>query len=302
VSLTTLTPKMNSMKTTVIIDIGSNSVRKQVFSGGKILLRQTITTQLAKDVENKKLANKSINRTFEGLDELILGEKNQNTSLFAFATACVRNALNGKDFANEFFKKYGFNLEIISGEQEAELGILGALSGDDGSVIDVGGGSTEIATAREGKIIYAHSLQEGAVTLTDRFKKDFNATNEYLAVKFEEFADIKCENPLYAIGGTANTLAFIGTGLSEYDAEKSDGYKLTVSELKQRVLTFYELSGEQIAQRFNIDQKRARVIHSGANLLLHALMKCNAKEVILTENDNLRGYYLKKIEGKSYAK
>jgi hypothetical protein len=65
---------MNNMKKTVIIDIGSNSVRKQVFSGGKILLRQTITTQLAKDIENKKLANKSINRTFEGLDELILSE------------------------------------------------------------------------------------------------------------------------------------------------------------------------------------------------------------------------------------
>jgi hypothetical protein len=46
---------MNNMKKTVIIDIGSNSVRKQVFSGGKILLRQTITTQLAKDIENKKI-------------------------------------------------------------------------------------------------------------------------------------------------------------------------------------------------------------------------------------------------------
>ena len=55
-------------------------------------------------------------------------------------------------------------------------------------------------------------------------------------------------------------------------------------------------------EKFKVDKKRATVIHAGANLLLHALKRCDAQEIILTENDNLRGYYLKKIEGKSYAK
>ncbi len=286
-----------------IIDIGSNSVRKQVFSDGKILLQQVITCQLSLGIKNKKLAYESINRTFDALDKLILCEKqNPKTQIFAFATACVRNSVNGADFVSQFFNRYGVQLEVLSGEREAETGMLGALAGGDGSVIDVGGASSEIATASNGKIVYAHSMQDGAVTLTDLFKKDRESAENYLNKVNAEFEGLKIENNVYAIGGTANTLAFIGVGLDVYDPEKTEGYVLTVEELEKRVSRFYELSPSEIVERFKIDEKRANVIHSGALILLTLLKRANVKRVVLTERDNIYGYYLMKTKGLSYEK
>lgn len=291
---------------TIIIDIGSNSVRKQVFTGGKILLREVITCQLSLGMKNQKLAYESINRTFTALDKLILSEKQSKTQneikFLAFATACVRNSENGKEFCEKFFNRYGFNLDVLSGDEEAETGILGALSGANGTVIDVGGASSEIAVACCGKITYTHSMQDGAVTLTDAFNKDFQSANEYLKKIQAEFVGLQVVSPVYAIGGTANTLAFIGAGLTEYDAEKSEGYILTVGELENRVNQFYALTSEQIVQKFHVDKKRANVIHSGALILLSLVKYLKVDKIILTENDNIYGYYLKKIEGKSYEK
>ena len=290
------------MKKTVVIDIGSNSVRKQVFSGGNVLLREVITCQLSLGIKDKKLANKSINRTFEALDRLILCELNCENQLFAFATACVRNSVNGGDFCKEFFARYKIKLNVLSGEEEAETGILGALSGGDGTVIDVGGASSEIAAASGGKIIYSHSMQDGAVTLTDAFLKDRQAAEKYLDKIKEHFKSVTVVEPVYAIGGTANTLAFIGAGLESYDAEKSEGYVLSIDELQARVNDFYLLSPNEIANKYKIEQKRANVIHSGALILLGLVKHLGVSKIILTENDNLYGYYLKKTKGKKYEK
>lgn len=285
-----------------IIDVGSNSVRKQVFSDGKILLRQVINCRLALEMRGNKLADKSINRTFEALDSLILSELKQGVKCLAFATACVRNSINGNDFRQAFFNRYGFKLDVLSGEKEAEIGTLGALSGKDGTVIDVGGASSEIATAQNGKIVFARSMQDGAVTLTDAFKRDKIAAEEYLKKAYDYFSGVIVDKNAYAIGGTANTLAFIGCNLVEYDALKSDGYVLTIDELERNVDCFYSLSPKTIREQFYVEDKRAEIIHSGALILLTLLRVVNVDKIVLTENDNLYGYYLNKIEGKGYEK
>ena len=80
--------------------------------------------------------------------------KNEGTkSVYAFATAAVRSAENGDEFVKRVKELCPLAVDVVSGEREAELGVLGALTGD-GAVLDIGGASTELVVRKEGEIVY----------------------------------------------------------------------------------------------------------------------------------------------------
>lgn len=285
---------MEKFQNVAIIDIGSNSVRERISCNGKVFLRRFITTQLAKNAKNGLLCEQSIVRTFSGVDKLISLAKENNAKVFAFATAAVRNAVNANYFINEFFNRYGILLDVLSGEREGQMGVWGALKGKNGCIIDVGGASSEIVYSHCGEIKYSHSMQVGAVSLTDRFARDFNGASNFLNEKIdEEFAKIpNLDCDIYGIGGSANITAFISSGLKQFDREKTNGLAVDINYLRSITQELYQKSGEQIVEDYAIDSLRAKVIHSGALLLTKLLEKTKKDKIILTEDDNLEGYYL----------
>lgn len=322
----------NSAINNAIIDIGSNSVRIMVYSGGKILLRDLVTTQLAEGLSNdKKLAYRSINRTLDGIAELkakaeALGE----TRFYCFATAAVRNAINGGDFCELLFSRFGFNIDVLSGEKEAAMGLYGALKGADGLVIDVGGGSTEIVVAKNGKIAYAGSVPCGAVVLGEKVAADLNEKNSAkssatfekpennensalnVALTLAKNAlcglDFDCLKGLLSdsgegfglsasaalkgvgIGGTANSLAFIALGGGVYDRAAQDGFVLKTSEFYRLLTELFDLSSRELSEKYNLNYRRACVLPFGAALLYCALSMLKLNEITLSEGDNLEGY------------
>jgi exopolyphosphatase/guanosine-5'-triphosphate,3'-diphosphate pyrophosphatase len=148
-----------------VIDLGSSSVRMCCISNGNVLFKKSIVTRLAENKANGLLDKISMERTADAVVDFYKEAKDLGGQIYIFATAAVRNALNGRDFAGRLQELTGERVEILSGEQEAEIGILGALRGKDGALIDIGGGSTEIIVSRGGKIVYEKSLQLGAVNL-----------------------------------------------------------------------------------------------------------------------------------------
>ena len=291
----------NLQKNVAIIDIGSNSVRIRISCEGKVFYRNTITTQLAKDISCGLLNEQSVKRTFLALDELIERANKENAQIYAFATAAVRNAVNGKAFCAQFFTRYNIELDVLSGKNEAQMGILGALQGGNGCVIDVGGASSELVIANNNRIVYTHSMQLGAVVLTDLCAKNIYDANKKICENMQNFPPIgPIDGEIYAIGGTANVIAFIKSGLSVYDREKTNGLVVTKDELYNLVKDFYCHNEDYIVKKYKVNFLRAKVIHSGA-LLLHSLLTYAGKErLVLSENDNLEGYYLAKILGKGY--
>ncbi len=282
-----------------VIDIGSNSVRIVVYSGGKILLRDLVTTQLIQGItEDKKLGYRSIIRTLDGISALVSkAEKLGKTHFNCFATAAVRNAINGEEFCSEVKKRFGICVDVLSGEQEAAMGLFGALGGADGLVIDVGGGSTEVVAAKGGKVVYAKSVPCGAVVLSEKCAR--NASDALLSAKkrLEEldfdflFKLCRSENlKICAIGGTANSLAYIGSGGGEYNREKQNGYVLSQKELEQRLCELFELTAENAANKYNLDLRRAQVLPFGAALIFCVLRAIGSDAVSLVESDNLEGY------------
>ena len=280
------------MSSIAIIDIGSNSVRIRISSGGKVFFRETITTQLAKDMSDNMLSDRSINRTFDGLDKLIFSAKEHNAKIYAFATAAVRNSKNDNVFTKEFYKRYGFNIDVISGELESKIGINGAIGGaENGTVIDVGGASSEIAVKQNGKIVYAHSVPIGAVLLTDLCGNDKEKAKNLLGEYINEYKKVPFSGNLYAIGGTATSLSTMIYGDKKYDRELNHGRKVLMDKLAEFTDYLYTASPEELTNNFAIGEKRALVIHSGAMIILSVMQYLNADCYIVSENDNLEGYY-----------
>lgn len=285
-----------------IVDIGSNSVRIMVCSNGKILFRDKKTTQLASGIENKKLAYKSINRTLDGIEELKNNAEDfceksgykQKPPFYAFATAAVRNSVNGGEFCKAAYERFGIEIDVLSGESEAVLGLSGALGGKDGAIIDVGGGSTEVSVAKNGKIAYSKSVPLGAVVLSELCPREksaaINKAQEFIS-DFGDFGGVSFENGLCGIGGTSNTLAYISCGARVYDREKQNGSVLTIEKLNDYLNEFFALPPEDLAEKYNLDIRRANVLPFGAAIIYYVLSRAGLDRFTMTEGDNLEGYY-----------
>lgn len=287
------------IKKIAIIDVGSNSVRIKIFCGRKILFKDLITSQLSEGITDGKLAYKSIIRTFEAIDSFVNKAKSEGAKIHAFATAAVRNTSSRQQFQEEFYKRYGFELDVLSGDEEAEVGLFGALEENDGCVLDIGGASTEIAVRQGKKIIYSHSLPLGAVVLTDKFEKNKDDCRKYLNDAFLLYGDIPSSQKYVCIGGTATSLAFIKSGQKTYNSKIVHGTVLTKQFIIKLVDYFYNTDYAVIAEKTNLSLKRARVIHSGAAILLQAMETLKTNEITVSESDNLEGYYYTKTKAKT---
>ena len=94
----------------------------------------------------------------------------------AFATSAVRDSSNGDAFIAELRERFALDAQILSGEEEARLTYLGATAGREVEertlVLDIGGGSTELACGRGGDVDFHASLQVGTVRHTERHLLD----------------------------------------------------------------------------------------------------------------------------------
>ena len=149
------------------------------------------------------------------------------------ATSAVREALNREEFLDRVERSVGHPVEVVPGEEEVRLALLGVLDGLPdlpGSFVlfDIGGGSTEFALVRDRRVAAAVSLPFGVVPLAERY-----ATAG--PVDWSRYAEIKqairsrlgdglrgfaaASRPVHLVGtaGTVTTLAALDQELRVYD-------------------------------------------------------------------------------------
>jgi len=145
------------------------------------------------------------------------------------ATSALRDAFN-KDFVLAEFKKYiNPEIEIISGEEEAELSFLGTVEDSSESiVIDIGGGSTEFIFGKNNNVNHRISTQIGAVRLTERFFKNhppdttqISLLNKYVRNELKNKLPNIQSSLCYAVAGTPTTICLLYTSPSPRDRQKS---------------------------------------------------------------------------------
>ena len=278
-----------------VIDIGSNSVRLMMSAGGKTIYKALNTTRLGDGVSlNNRLKVERIELSAEAVNKFIQRAYDEGAvRVYAFATAAVRSAENGKDFVKRVKELCGISVDVISGECEAKIGILGALKGSDGGIIDIGGASTEITVNEDGKNVYSKSLDIGTVRLLDLCGQDENKLETYIDNKIKEYGGIP-KAKMYAIGGTATTLAAVDLKLKTYNPEKVNGHFLPLENLKTIKDKLLSLTPEERKKIDGIDPKRAEVIGGGSLLMYKIIKMLKIDGVTVSEDDNLEGYLMLK--------
>ncbi len=285
-----------------IIDIGSNSVRLAIFADGNIIYRDKNTTRLGEGLSSSgRICDTAASRTLGAISAFI--EKSQESgvskdNILLFATAAVRQAINGQDFIGTVFEKFGLKIDLLSEDAECLVAVYGALPCGEGAVLDVGGASSELVIADGGKITYSKSLDQGAVKLTDKFCKDFAGLIDFLRLKVADFCAPKIEN-LTAIGGTAGCIAYMLSGDKSYDRTKNHGRYVSLDELYSLTLKIKDLSADEIAITFNVEKSRAKTLFCGSVLIYEILKYLDLDGYTLSENDNLEGYYRLKVSGET---
>lgn len=281
------------------IDVGSNSVRLATFADGKTLYKRLATTRLGEGLAaTGKITSAAIERTALAIAEFVEQAKAENsTRIHIFATAAVRSASNRQDFLTRVKELCGIDVDVVSGIEEARLGILGALKNNDGGIIDVGGASTEVTVQTGGRALYSHSADIGTVRLHDLAGRDINKLTEAAAAKIAEYGTFDASSfDMYAIGGTATTLASVKHGLKVYDPSITDGTVLYADEIYKMAQYILGLSVEEVRRISGMEPLRADVIGGGCLLTYLVMKHFNVNKITVSESDNLEGYVMLKEE------
>ena len=143
-----------------MIDIGSNTIRMAVYEikdgHAAQVMKRKHTVGLSAYVRNGVMQEEGIRRAAEVVSEyrdFLAGMGVKNT--IAFTTAALRNAKNSAEAVAALEARTGLSIRVISGEEEAAFDFAGAihdLAADDGVIIDIGGGSTEIILYHERRV------------------------------------------------------------------------------------------------------------------------------------------------------
>lgn len=164
-----------------VLDVGSNTIHLQVMDAHagarpspttnfKVELRLTEYLDL-----KGRVSAEGVKLLFQAIEDSLEHAKSFKTDeILAFATSALRDAANGTEIINEINRRYEFDLQILPGEDEARLTFLAVrrwLGWSAGKIIvlDIGGGSLEIAMGNDESPDIALSLPLGAGRLTRDF-------------------------------------------------------------------------------------------------------------------------------------
>jgi exopolyphosphatase/guanosine-5'-triphosphate,3'-diphosphate pyrophosphatase len=230
--------------------------------------------------------------------------------IFAAGTSALREAKNSEDFLKLAKEKLDLSIEVISGEEEAQLSFLAVaedLQEREKSilVVDVGGGSTEFILGKGDQIKQWISLPLGSVRFTEEFlRSDPVQEEEWGAMErkiWEHLAAIPhSPEPLsmVAVGGTATTLASVEQGLEDFVAEKIHRFVLKRETLKNQILLYRSKTIEERKKIPGLPKARADVILAGGTILYLAMKELHCPSVLISCHGVRYGLLYKKLNQK----
>jgi exopolyphosphatase/guanosine-5'-triphosphate,3'-diphosphate pyrophosphatase len=284
------------------VDLGTNSTRLLVadVDNGRVeeIARHSQITRLGEDVdERRKLLPLPVARVRNVLSEYRReAERLGAERVLTIGTSAVRDAENGEAFLGEIEWSYGFTTRLLSGEEEAELTRRGVANGravgDETVVLDVGGGSTELITARD-----RVSLDLGCVRLTERHLRSDPPAREELDDAARAVREALPDwSPRDAIGvaGTVTSLAALELG--EYDPEQTHGYRISRASVERQLERLASLPLAERRVLPGLEPERAPVIVAGALIVREFLDRYGLDGLEVSERDLLHGVALEAAE------
>jgi exopolyphosphatase / guanosine-5'-triphosphate,3'-diphosphate pyrophosphatase len=214
------------------------------------------------------------------LEEYNIEIKNYNCDLvIATGTNAFRLAGNTPLIISEVKKRFNFDLNVISGEEEAEYAFMGALSNlyksSNSLVIDIGGSSTEIINGTENNILSKVSLQLGSVVATEQYlfhspplQSEISDLEIEINNKISKIEIIDKPDQVIAIAGTATTIACMILRLKEFNEIEINNFEIKVKMIKNLLDELMLLTDSEILDKYGqIMKGREDIILSGVCIL-----------------------------------
>ncbi len=293
-----------------VIGIGSNSVRSLLVqvdgSGFQRLRRDREGTRLFAGLDEQgNLRRDSMDKTVAAVRRMALEAGKQGAErLEIFATSAARDAANGREFMAAVEEQAGVPLRIISGEEEAELSFLGASGAAPANrcgMIDIGGGSTEIAVGSPAGLECIFSCQMGAVRLFRRLRIDRKedmkpvevAAAEILNDHLKDYPELEIPETWVGTGGTFTTLAAMILGQPWTDRTHVHGTTITAADIRNIGETLAGMKVEDRIHLQGLQPSRADIVVHGICILLGVMERLGRDRITVSEWGNLDGYVSK---------
>lgn len=268
------------------IDIGTNAARLLVgevekegeHSFVKKLSYTRVPLRLGEEVfDDGKISKKKSEdfvktiKAFKLISEIFDVKK-----LRAVATSAMREAVNSAKIIEKIKDETGVEIEVISGDEEAELifGTFFLLDFDKTKpfiVIDVGGGSTEVSVFESGERIASKSFEIGTLRLLkEKVNKNiWTDIHDWIALH----VDLKSPHQIFGTGGNINKVhKILGVGHME---------SLSVSDIKELRNNLNALSLAQRVDQYQLKPDRADVIVPAMDIYIYILNELNCTELVV---------------------
>ncbi len=257
------------------IDIGSNSIKMTIArasddGGIEQLDWASEVVRLGEGLDRTGLLDEQrVETAIETLGRFVAQAREHGaTRIVGVATEATRAAANGATFLDRVRAEAGIDVRVIDGQEEAALTFRGLQAGTDltGSIVvaDIGGGSTELISARDGVMQMVKSLPLGSGRLTDRLVvADPPRPDEIDACEREAGAVIQTLPPLGLPSGETDRLIVVG-GTGEYMARLlADVQCIDLEAVRIVLAKLATLSAAELADEIDIPEARARVLPAG---------------------------------------
>jgi len=275
-----------------VIDVGFNSlkmVKYKVEPDGtaKAYGQLGVMAKLGEGLESTGyLGNEPISRT---IDALRLCRETASLEaidhVLLIGTSPVREAANREEFLKRVLEETGLRMRVLSGNEEALYGILGALrSVEEGNVLffDLGGGSLELTYAEKFRIRRILSLPLGSLKLTSNYsekdgkfsRKDRAKMAKHIAQLLPSRRELGLDKDtvLVGTGGTVRAMARFDQDETDYPFDKVHNYSVGFESVQRMSREFFKLKPEELDRVEAVGEGRSETIAAGA-LVVKTLMK-----------------------------
>jgi len=294
-------------KVTTIIDIGSNSMRMVVFEKSSryafTLINETKARVKISEgcYENDgNLQEPAMERAFSSLESFLnISKALKSRKIMCVATSALRDAPNAKLFLNRVKNELGLNIKVIEGIKEAYYGGVAALNlifGSNFVTVDIGGGSTEFAFIKDGKIEKCISLNIGTVRLNELFfsKGNIEGARAYILDKLKEIKLSVEEIPttVVGIGGSIRALSKVIIKQNNYPLDILHGFTYEYNANKYIFKAIVDAQDEKSLKEIGIKKDRFDTIKEGTFIFNTILEELNIQKVITSGAGVREGVYL----------
>jgi exopolyphosphatase/guanosine-5'-triphosphate,3'-diphosphate pyrophosphatase len=299
------------------IDIGTNTTLLLVarprlgapLAAPEVLAERAEITRLGRGIGGDgRLGSEGIERTLAVLARYAAVAAEHRASIWAIGTEALRRAPNADEFLRPANIILGGAIEVVDGDREAALTFRAVaesfpteITVGRVGVVDIGGGSTEIVVADEGKVVFRRSLPVGSVRLHERHVRGDPPTPEE-AEAIERDAEAILDGAaeafstasltmLVGVAGTVTSLAAMTLRLDSYDSERVHGSTLTLAELDARIADLAAMKQAERERIPGLDPRRADVIFAGALLLRAIVRRAGAPAIRVSDRGIRWGLY-----------